>query len=178
MKTIYKILIWILILVLIWEYYYFVEKKAIEIDKYNFQQLEKAKQVVENFEKSWKRLPLKADDLPTFNTYFVSRFWTWKEDSIEPLDKRYCYYVYYDRDTTWSWYIFEFWFKLHSLLYKLKYLSFNYAYPKQIEKEEPSEACKEELKLPYLWLTWMPACAWLNASYYRYLRQINNPCRR
>jgi hypothetical protein len=29
-------------------------------------------------------------------------------------------------------------------------MSNNYAYPKPIKKKEPSDACKEEMKLPYM----------------------------
>ncbi len=168
MKTIYKVIIAILILVLIWEYYYFVERKAIEIDRYNFQQLEKAKKVVKNLK--WEQKLYRARGLKDFNYQF--------DTDIEPLDKRYCYYVYYDYDKENNKPVFEFWFKLHSLLYKLMYMSDNYAYPKLIKRKEPSEACKEERKLPYMWLTWMPACAWLNAHYSYFISAISEPCER
>ncbi len=165
MKTIYKVIIAILILVLIWEYYYFVERKAIEIDRYNFQQLEKAKKVVKNLK--WEQKLYRARGLKDFNYQF--------DTDIEPLDKRYCYYVYYDYDKENNKPVFEFWFKLHSLLYKLKYLSLNYAYPKLIKKEWPSEECERQVKTS-VWYTWVPACfGWY---YYRYLRIINNPCER
>jgi hypothetical protein len=175
MKTIYKILIWILILVLIWEYYYFVEKKAIEIDKYNFQQLEKAKQVVENFEKSWKKLALPVRTLDDFNYWKWTNFSVWMWADIEPLDKRYCYYVYYNKIPTGPWYIFNFWFKLHSLLYKIKYWWSHYNYPYKMEKPEPSKECLEELKLP--WFRWAPSCGW-SRRYIHFIKVINNPCER
>ena len=170
MKTIYKVLIAILILVLIWEYYYFVERKAIEIDRYNFQQLEKAKKVIENIPENKKTYRVR--NLKQLNSKFKA--------DIEPLDKRYCYDVYYDTNPTWPWYVFTFWFKLHSLLYKLRYWWEYYKYPNWIHKSEPSEQCKKEMEISskLWWYRWMPACAWLNYYYYRYMRIVNNPCER
>ncbi len=165
-KKIIITLIVLLILTISWYKYYQYDKENLKIDYYNFQQLEKAKKVVKNLD--WQQKYYRARSVSDFNYQF--------DTDIDPLDKRYCYYVYYSFDKKNNKPVFEFWFKLHSLLYKLLYMSDRYAYPKKIEKSEPSEACKEERKLPYRWLTWMPVCAWLNTYYYRYLDTINNPC--
>ncbi len=168
MKTIYKVLIAILILVLIWEYYYFVERKAIEIDRYNFQQLEKAKKVIENIPKNKKTYRVR--NLKQLNSKFKA--------DIEPLDKRYCYDVYYDTNPTWPWYVFTFWFKLHSLLYKLRYWWEYYIYPWWIITEpETTEECKKEMELSKWRYTGMPACVWWD-YYYDYMEAVNNPCER
>jgi hypothetical protein len=154
----------IFLLLLIWALIIF-EWRNIYIDYYNFQQLEKAKQVVENLK--WEEKDYRVRDLKWFNYQF--------DADIEPLDKRYCYYVYYNKIPTGPWYIFNFWFKLHSLLYKIKYWWTHYNYPYKMEEPEPSKECLEELKLP--WLRWAPSCVSVS-RYRRFLDAINNPCRR
>jgi len=181
LKELYKksSLFRIVVILLIWALIIF-EWKNIYVDRYNFQQLEKAKKVVEKFEKSWKRLALPVYSLDDFNYWKWTDFLVWMWADIEPLDKRYCYDVYYDKNPTWPWYVFEFWFKLHSLLYKLRYGWEYYNYPhKKIEPKE-SEECKKAKKatsnLP--WIKWIPpVCVWWT-YYYRYMRIVNNPCER
>ncbi len=158
----------LLILSIAWYIYYQYDKENLKIDYYNFQQLWKAKEVVENLK--WEQKYYPADNLKSFNYQF--------DTNIEPLDKRYCYDVYYTYFTKRKDYTFTFWFKLHSKLFKL----FNgweyYKYPNWVHKSEPSEQCKKEMEISskLWWYRWMPACAWLNTYYYRYMEIVNNPC--
>jgi len=169
LKELYKksSLFRIVVILLIWALIIF-EWKNIYVDRYNFQQLEKAKKVIENIPENKKTYRVR--NLKQLNSKFKA--------DIEPLDKRYCYDVYYDKNPTWPWYVFTFWFKLHSLLYKLIYGWEYYKYPNWIHKSEPSEQCKKEMELSKWRYTWIPSCAWLNAYYYRYMRIVNNPCER
>jgi hypothetical protein len=154
----------IVVILLIWALIIF-EWKNIYVDRYNFQQLEKAKKVIENIPENKKTYSVR--NLKQLNSKFKA--------DIEPLDKRYCYYVYYQFDKEKNKSDFEFWFKLHSLLYKLMYMSNNYAYPKPIEKPKPSKECERQAKAS-IWYTWVPACFWW--YYHIYLDTINEPCER
>ena len=157
----------IIIILLIWALIIF-EWKNIYVDRYNFQQLEKAKKVVENLK--WEQKLYRARGLKDFNYQF--------DTDIKPLDKRYCYDVYYDTNPTWPWYVFTFWFKLHSLLYKLMYWWEYYIYPWWIITEpETTEECKKEMELSKWRYTGMPACVWWD-YYYDYMEAVNNPCER
>ncbi len=162
------VLLVLIILVVAWYKYYQYDKENLKIDYYNFQQLEKVKKVIENIPENKKTYRVR--NLKQLNSKFKA--------DIEPLDKRYCYYVYYQFDKENNKPVFGFWFKLHSLLYKLRYWWEYYKYPNWIHKSEPSEQCKKEMEISskLWWYRWMPACAWLNVYYYRYMEAVNNPC--
>ena len=159
-KTIITLLV-LLILSIAWYIYYQYDKENLKIDYYNFQQLEKAKNVVKNLK--WEQKLYRARGLKDFNYQF--------DTDIEPLDKRYCYYVYYSFDKENNKPVFEFWFKLHSLLYKMMYMSDNYAYPKLIKpKKIPEDCFNNQWKLyKVLW-----KCADPNYSYF--ISAISEPC--
>ncbi len=176
-KKITIILIILLVLTLAWYSYYQTDKENLKIDYYNFQQLWKAKKVVEKFEKSWKRLPLPVRSLYDFNYGYTWDFRTWFEANIHPINKNYCYDVYYDKNPTWPWYVFTFWFKLHSKLWKLLNGWEYYNYPYKMKKPEPSEECKRDREsAPNVWIRWAPpSCVW-GTYYWRYMEIVNNPC--
>lgn len=178
-KTIITLIV-LLILSITWYTYYQYDKENLKIDYYNFQQLEKAKEVVERFEKSWERFPLPVHTLYDFNYGYTWDFKSWFEANIHPLNNTYCYDVYYDRNPTWPWYVFTFWFKLHSKLFKLFNWWEYYKYPNWVHKSKPSKQCKKEMEISskLWWYTWIPSCAWLNADYYDYMEAVNNPCKK
>ncbi len=168
-KTIITLLV-LIILSIAWYTYYQYDKENLKIDYYNFKQLWKAKEVVENLD--WEQKYYPADNLDSFNYQF--------DTNIEPLDKRYCYDVYYSYFIEKKDYTFTFWFKLHSKLFKLFNWWEYYKYPNWVHKSKPSEQCKKEMEISskLWWYTWIPSCAWLNYYYYRYMEIVNNPCKK
>ncbi len=168
LKELYKksSLFRIVVILLIWALIIF-EWKNIYVDRYNFQQLEKAKKVIENIPENKKTYRVR--NLKQLNSKFKA--------DIEPLDKRYCYYVYYQFDKEENKVYFEFWFKLHSLLYKLIYRWKYYNYPSLWEAPEETEECKKQIKLSKWSYTGIPACVWW-FWYNRYMEAVNNPCER
>ena len=163
-KRIQKIsfyLIWIIIwiYVLVWLYSFIFEQDKMAIDRYNFEQLEKAKPILDNISKNGKNF----DSLKEFNERY-------KVD-IKPIKN--CYYV-----SSYNWkrkYIF--WFQLEAMINKFAhpftfwypYVSDNYAYPKY--------------SLPWYqvcfgaglsrWAAW--GCYDNNYDNFRYV--ISNPCK-
>jgi len=165
LKELYKksSLFRIVVILLIWALLIF-EWKNIYVDRYNFQQLEKAKKVVKNLK--WEQKYYPADNLKSFNYQF--------DTNIEPLDKRYCYDVYYSYFTEKKDYTFTFWFKLHSLLYKLIYGWEYYNYPYKRKKPTESEQCKKARKAisNQPWIKWIPPSCVTRGS----MEAVNNPC--
>ncbi len=97
--------------ILLW-IYLLLDGRNIYIDMYNFQQLEKAKPILESIPTDAKKFYTLKD----FNDQYKA--------DIKPIDN--CYLVNND-----SWnqkYIF--WFQLKSKVYKLLYSNYFYAYPK------------------------------------------------
>ncbi len=165
-KKITIILIILLVLTLAWYSYYQYDKENLKIDYYNFQQLWKAKKVVENLD--WEKKYYYINSLSALNQKF--------DTDIHPTDKRYCYDVYYSYFKEKKDYTFTFWFKLHSKLWKLLNGWEYYNYPYKMKKPEPSEECKRQQKLSeWRWYTWLPACVWW-IYYWRYMEIVNNPC--
>ena len=168
-KAIITLLV-LLILSIAWYTYYQYDKENLKIDYYNFQQLWKAKEVVENLD--WEQKYYSADSLKSFNYQF--------DTNIEPLDKRYCYDVYYTYFTKRKDYTFTFWFKLHSKLFKL----FNgweyYNYPYNRKEPTESEQCKKDKKAisNHPWIKWMPPSCVTRGRYYDYMEAVNNPCKK
>ncbi len=167
-KKYLKIFVWltlILISVLIWKYCYEYYKyevnvteeelKKREIDKYNFEQLEKVKNILKWLDKSRYISSLKE-----FNKKF--------NQDIQPIKN--CYYVvstnYFDEYEWNSKYIF--WFELHSDKYKNKYWKedeywiFYYAYPKY--------------DLPYSKICFWSKDSCTDFTYSRFAKKISNPC--
>ncbi|EKE28174.1 MAG: hypothetical protein ACD_3C00086G0018 [uncultured bacterium (gcode 4)] len=89
------------------------EQDEIAIDRYNFEQLEKVKPILEKISKTADRFY----SLDEFNKKFGK----------DIIPKKNCYYV--TTDFNWN-YPFIFWFQLESLLYKFLYFWKYYAYPK------------------------------------------------
>jgi hypothetical protein len=116
LRVVIKILLWILWLIILGFislviYSFTYEKEKIEIDRYNFEQLEKAKPYLETIDENTEDFYF----LPDFNEKF--------NIDIKPIKN--CYYV---RSTNGE-YQYIFWFKLESLLYKKIYWTEFYAYP-------------------------------------------------
>ena len=127
MKKNIKITIWIILLIIIWvgwKYYYNYynnqkvlaqeEQENIKIDEYNFEQLEKVKNILKNL----KRTDTKFSSLKEFNSIYNS--------NIEPIKN--CYYIknYENKERV----LYSFWFRLESNKYIQKYWDKNYMYPK------------------------------------------------
>ena len=114
MKISLSILIWILflwIISILW-YSYIYEQDKIAIDRYNFEQLEKAKPILEKLPQKDKKIfsPKMLNDLYGANIQTIKN----------------CYYI---SNSNWK-YPYIFWFQLESLMYKVLYFWENYAYPK------------------------------------------------
>lgn len=90
------------------------ESENLKIDEYNFEQLEKAKNILRNL----KRTDTKFSSLKEFNNIYNS--------NIKPIKN--CYYInkYNNKDRV----LYNFWFKLESDKYIKKYWDENYIYPK------------------------------------------------
>lgn len=98
-------------LIVLW-YSYIFEQDKLAVDRYNFEQLEKAKPILTQIPKDTKNL----STLKEFNDIY--------RVNIKPIKN--CYYV---RNDNWSKpYIF--WFQLESLISKFVYFWSYYAYPK------------------------------------------------
>lgn len=120
-KNIYKIIIkllawflWLLILsfILVALYSFIFEKDKIAIDKYNFEQLEKVKPILESIPVNDK----KFYSLKEFNQKYNSDIKTIKN----------CYYI-----STYNWdFPYIFWFQLESSIYIYIYRTKLFAYPK------------------------------------------------
>ncbi|MDD2871763.1 MAG: hypothetical protein PHS49_07285 [Candidatus Gracilibacteria bacterium] len=101
-----------LIYLLVFSYSYIFEQDKLAIDKYNFEQLEKVKTIINN-DKVYNK---------TFRT--IKEFNSIYNSDIKPINN--CYFIFnYNGDEK-----FIFGFKLESILYKLYNLNWNYAYPK------------------------------------------------
>ena len=113
-----KILLFILISFLVWWYLlilwysYFFEQDKIAIDRYNFEQLEKAKPTLGKIPQEEKKI------------FTIWEFNKLENINIEPIKN--CYYI---SNSNWD-YTYIFWFKLESLIYKVLYFWENYAYPR------------------------------------------------
>lgn len=107
-------ILWLIIL-----YSYIFEKEKLEIDRYNFEQLEKVKEIINN-DKNFNNIEFY--DLYKFNLVYNT--------TIKPIKN--CYYItttnYYKKYKWKSTYLF--WFKLESLIYKIRYFNWYYVYPK------------------------------------------------
>jgi hypothetical protein len=104
----------------VWIYSFIFEQNKLAIDRYNFEQLEKAKPILERISKNDKDF----DSLKKFNEQYKA--------DIKPIEN--CYYV---SNYNWKrWYIFWFQLKalinkfLHPFIFWYPYISDNYAYPK------------------------------------------------
>ena len=139
-KIIIKIVIWLFLLlilsfILIAIYSFTFEKDKMAIDRYNFEQLEKAKPILESIPETDKRFY----SLKEFNQEYN----TW----IKPIKN--CYYI-----STYNWnekYIF--WFKLESLIYIYIYRTKLFAYPKYDLPFDP---------LYQSWYIWDRNKSWFN----------------
>lgn len=117
MKKVLKIIAWILFSILIlgiiilWSIY-IIDKENIKVDEYNFNQLNFVNNIIINDEIYNKRFRNIGD----FNKIYKS--------NIMPIKN--CYFI---NDFNWNEkYIF--WFKLESLLYRIKYKNSFIVYPK------------------------------------------------
>lgn len=116
-KILIKLLVWflwllILSFILVSIYSFTYEKDKIAVDKYNFEQLEKAKTIIEND----KYYNIIFRNIRQFNSIYNS--------DIKPIKN--CYYL-----SKYNWdEKFIFWFKLESMIYKIIYFRENYVYPK------------------------------------------------
>jgi hypothetical protein len=143
-------IVWILMLCLwILTYYIFViDKENIEIDKYNFEQLEIVDNTIMNDEKynKWFR------DIWAFNKIYKT--------NIKPIKN--CYYISH---RNWDEkYLFG--FKLESLLYKIRYMSGYIAYPKYDLPE----------RVVRMWLRWHNVKESWDLNYSDFIEHISNPC--
>jgi len=116
-KIIIKLFVWLFLLlilsfVLVAVYSFTFEKDKIAIDRYNFEQLEKAKPILETIDENTK----KFYNLKEFN----ERYNAW----IKPIKN--CYSI---NMNNWK-YFYKFWFRLESLLYIYIYRTKLFAYPK------------------------------------------------
>lgn len=137
----------LIIILLLW----LIEVNNIMIDKYNFQQLEKAKIILDKTPRDAK----KFYNLEEFNEQYKA----W----IVPIKN--CYYV---RNINWS-YPYIFWFKLESLFYKIKFSQNYYSYPKY---DLP-------ISKIYLWalLNWRIS-QWYDKNRDNFIHTISNPCKK
>jgi len=114
----------LIILGLVWKYWYDYysisseEQEKIKIDEYNFQQLEKVKEVLDPLDK---------------NLYSFDNIWDFNKLynlNIEPIKN--CYYLtdrnWFFKNNKWGWW-YIFWFELESKKYIEKYWDKYYAYP-------------------------------------------------
>ncbi len=133
----------VIILTILLSLFIINEIKNIYIDMYNFKQLEKAKVILDKISK---------DD---YKFYTLDKFNKKYNADMQPIKN--CYYV--SNDNWNEQYIF--WFKLESLLYKIKYKKSYFTYPKY---DIPySSSC-------VMW--W--GC--INISQNIFIRTISNPC--
>lgn len=105
---------------LVFIYSLIYEQDKMNIDRYNFEQLNVVKETLSKI------------DRKSYNFYDLKHFNNKYDQNIKPINN--CYYLVstnnfdeYDQNK-WIWYIF--WFKLESLIYKFMYFWVNYAYPK------------------------------------------------
>lgn len=111
-KWLWYIVIFIIsIYILVWMYSLAFEQDKLEIDRYNFWQLEKVKLILKN-------VPEKEMDF-----YTIKKFNEIYNADIKPIKN--CYVI---SDSNWDKpYIF--WFQLESMIYRFIYIWKNYAYP-------------------------------------------------
>lgn len=90
------------------------EQDKLAIDKYNFQQLDKVREILKNLKREDKQF----FSLKEFNVIYNS--------DIKPIKN--CYYItnYKSEDRI----PYTFWFQIESLIYRFIHFSVNYAYPK------------------------------------------------
>ncbi len=89
----------------------------IQIDRYNFEQLEKAKKILSYY------------PVENYNFNSLSEFNKKYGGDINP--KMNCYFLM----ATGLWKSYRFWFELESFLYKLFYLNFYYVYPSTLPQD-------------------------------------------
>ncbi len=114
--------LWIILVILSWVLYAIdehSEEAKQKIDEYNFEQLEKAKIILEKIQKDVN----KFHTLKSFNEIYNA----W----IEPIKN--CYYI---SNVNWK-YPYIFWFLLESKKYKKQYWNNYYTYPKYDLPYEP-----------------------------------------
>ncbi len=152
------VIISIVIVVIIWITYLYnkyntkeiispEEQAKLEIDEYNFEQLEKVKNILRNL----KRTDTKFSSLKEFNNIYNS--------NIKPIKN--CYYInkYNNKDRV----LYNFWFKLESDKYIKKYWDENYIYPKY---DLPiSKVC-----------FWLGEWGCYDLVYDKFNKTISNPC--
>lgn len=113
-----KKVLWYVVAFVIWIYvsgtiYSLIfEQDKLAIDNYNFEQLEKVKNTLNNLQ----NFKYNFENLKDFNNKY--------NQTIKPIKN--CYFM---QSHNWN-YLYIFWFKLESLIYKLRYVSINYVYPK------------------------------------------------
>jgi len=139
----FTILIWVLIYIL----------HPMYIDYYNFQQLEKAKPILESI----------SENEPNF--YNLTDFKDRYNINIKPIKN--CYYI---SNNNWNEkYIF--WFKLESNYYKNKYNTEYYAYPKYDKPIFTNCLWWEGMHDEWHWWGWC-----FDASRVYFEKVISNPC--
>lgn len=130
-QTIKKSVIWIVILILwiyivVWLYSFIFEQDKLAIDRYNFEQLEKAKPILESIPENAK----KFYTLKEFNEQYRA--------DIKPIDN--CYYI---SNSNWNQkYIF--WFQLKSKIYRFIYFKSIFAHQKYslpVDKMCTNDSC-------------------------------------
>lgn len=129
----------ILITILFW-LFIFRESCAVYVDIYNFRQLEKSKSIFESIPKE------------DYKFYTLKKFNSKYNAGIKPIKN--CYYVSNDN---WNE-LYIFWFKLESIIYRLRYLNIYYAYPKYDIPEHK-----------------IPGMGW-DENYQDFIYTISNPC--
>jgi len=148
----------LIILGLVWKYWYDYysinseEKEKIKIDEYNFEQLEKVKEILDPLDKD----SYSFDNIWDFNKLYNS--------NIEPIKN--CYYI---KDRNW-WEKYIFWFKLESDKYIKKYWVEDFAYPKY-------DLPVEEVCLWDVGISWEHINECPDANLTTYQSIISNPCK-
>lgn len=139
------------------------EQEAIQIDEYNFSQLEKVKQIL-------KEVPIEEYDfrnIEEFNEQFNA--------DITPIKN--CYYIEATEiipiryKEIWDWYIF--WFKLESRKYQKKHNIEYFAYPEY--SLSYNRACDADL-----WPWWLFDVVWMTCddrSWWNFKWRTSRPCR-
>lgn len=151
MKKWYKIVSWIVWIILLCLsigafYVFIIDKENIEIDRYNFEQLE----IVDNIIMNDKKYDYAFRDIGEFNKIYKTK--------IQPIKN--CYYIdKYNGDEKYL-----FWFKLESLLYKIKYKNSYIAYPKY------------DLPVKTIRLNKPSKLDHLDRNYFNFIEHISNPC--
>lgn len=161
--SIHKTIIWILLVVITIEFINIFfndnseEFKNIKIDKYNFKQLEKVKDILDWLDKN----SYSFGNLNQFNEKYNQNIKTIKN----------CYFIadrnrFFESKNWWWGYIF--WFKLESQKYLKKYWTEYYAYPKY-------DLPKNRI---YLWMGgWWVDWEAMDSTKMDFEKKISNPCK-